>query len=639
MALVKSSKLAPRAAPSDAGVTAPAAPRAAGRRKSPAKTVHAKLSERLAAAAEQLASGIGEASAAAEELRRAMEQTAAGAEEAAGASQQQLAALLQVTRDFATAQLHAETSRRKTEAVQDVLSETTTKVATIVQAIERNAARQSETVRVIATLEERAQAIGDISRTVSSLADQTNMLALNAAIEAARAGDHGRGFAVVAEEVRGLAEQSDLSAQTVQGLADDIGTEVRTVAASIQASAHKAAAEAAAGGAVAETLDAIRQDMTRIAEGSADTLTSAIEAAHAAAEAQRGAEQVAAAAEQQAAAAAEAQQAILQQAQSLDQGQIAARMLATLTESVRTGGADGAAAEQIGATAEELSATIQELSSAASQIMAAVEQINRGSHQQAAATQQTATALAQIVAGATLARENAIRAGERIQLMTTALTESRTAIESLSKGMNAALEATRDNLAAILRTETLGRNIEKTVDAIALIAVQTTMLAVSGAIEAARAGEFGRGFSVVSNDIRALAREAADGMGKVKDTVRSILDQVAALKRDLEQVIVTAEAQMQNNGAVFATLQKLDADVGALGTAGAQILQGAGDVLAAVEETGVGARRISAAAEEASAASSQAAAAATEQAKGAEDLAAAIEEIAALADELKTQNG
>lgn len=89
-------------------------------------------------------------------------------------------------------------------------------------------------VNLIKNLGERSKQIGEITETITSIADQTNLLSLNAAIEAARAGDAGRGFAVVAEEVRKLAENSAQAANRIGGLIKNIQLEMNKTISAIE---------------------------------------------------------------------------------------------------------------------------------------------------------------------------------------------------------------------------------------------------------------------------------------------------------------------------------------------------------------------------------------------------------------------
>jgi methyl-accepting chemotaxis protein len=598
-----------------------------------------KIEERVAAASEELAGGITEAASAAEELRRAMEQIASGAEEAASASQQTLAVSTNTAATLVQARGRAEAARRRTETLQGLLADTSNQIGAWASNVRHNGERQAGSVAIIQQLSQQAASIGDVTRTVGHVSDQTNLLALNAAIEAARAGDHGRGFAVVADEVRALAETSEKSARDVQNLAGQIQEQVSSVAAMIKTAADGAATEAEKSQTVILALGELRKEVGALTEGSQSIAVAALQAETSSREAQKGAEIISSAAEEQAAAAAEALRAVEQQTAALEQSQTAARSLAVMASDLGAMSRGDGIAERLASTAEQLSATVQEISGAAGQIMLAVEQISRGGQQQAAATQEASAAMDQIEKMAGAAKENATSSLDRAKRMEGMLAECRLTITELSAGVTRSLEATRRSLGLIAGLERISRNVDKIVDGIGMVSIQTNMLAVSGSVEAARAGEYGKGFAVVSKDIRSLARDSSENAGRIKDTVRAIQDQIAAVRRELEQIIAAAETENQRNVAVLSSLATVENDVAEIAAGSEQILAGAEAILASMKEAALGAQQVAAVAEQAGSAAAQAASAAKQQARGAEDLAAAIEEIASLAEAIQSRNG
>jgi len=637
MALIKTSRFAHAAgvAERDAGAARSTAGADAQKRQARNVARQQKAAERIAAATSQLAAGIAEGSAASEELKRAMDQIAAGAEESSTAAQESMQSVVAIAAQIARAKDGAETSVAKTAALQTLIAGISGQIFESILKIGEASERQNASVVRVEELEKQAAAIGEVVKAVARIADQTNLLALNAAIEAARAGQHGKGFAVVADEVRSLAETSEKSASDIQAMIGQIQTEVKAIAEGIAASAQSSVEQVERAKLVTAALATVGNDMVTVMDGGREVAKSSIQASVASKEAQQGAEQIAAAAEEQSGACEEAVRTVEQQLKALAQSETASQELAGLAEELKNSVNVAKSSEEVASAAEELSAAVEEINRAASQIMQAIDEISKGARIQGSATQQSSAAITQIEQSTRFNLEKAELAMVNVQRLSALLRETEAGVRSLVDGVLASVAASVTSGAQIASLELISRRIDKIVDSITTVSMQTNMLAINGSVEAARAGEFGKGFAVVSTDIRNLARDSAENAERIKDTVKAIQDQIAVVRKDLREIGDSAVIQAERNKQITVTLGTSVTEIELVFQSNKETVTGMTTISEAIKESQIAIEQIAAATNQASRSATEASTAAAQQSKSAEELAAAIEEVASLADELQ----
>ncbi|SDI12609.1 methyl-accepting chemotaxis protein [Desulfosporosinus hippei] len=120
-----------------------------------------------------------------------------------------------------------------------------------------------------------------------------------------------------------------------------------------------------------------------------------------------------------------------------------------------------------------------------------------------------------------------------------------------------------ENIAEVLsQTQDILKLIEQTnniLDFVKSVATNSRLLGLNAAIEAARAGDFGRGFTVVADEIRKMAENSAKSVNDSKTLISTINDKVNHLMNKVEELTSVALTQAAANQEMTATIQSFAA--------------------------------------------------------------------------------
>jgi methyl-accepting chemotaxis protein len=220
----------------------------------------------------------------------------------------------------------------------------------------------------------------------------------------------------------------------------------------------------------------------------------------------------------------------------------------------------------------------------ADQSAAIASQTSAGMQQQYREVDQVATAFQEMSATAQDVAHNAAQAAEAARNADQASCEglqvigqTTSSIELLANEMNTAMQEV-EGLAS--SSEQIGSVLE----VIRAIAEQTNLLALNAAIEAARAGEAGRGFAVVADEVRNLAKRTQDSVEEIRQVIEGLQNGTREVVSTMHSSHRQAQGSVEQVQQAVAALQRIGQAVSLITDMNLQIASAAEEQSSVAEE-------------------------------------------------------
>ncbi len=223
-------------------------------------------------------------------------------------------------------------------------------------------------------------------------------------------------------------------------------------------------------------------------------------------------------------------------------------------EMAQVGRAFNAMVAQLGQLIADLSRTGHELHAASAELRRTMLTAGEGIGQQRNLTQQVAAAsteLASTASEVSRSCSHAAAAGEQAREAAQAGAQVASDADRYMRELEIKINTSRDELE---RLNKVMADVGNIIGLIRDVADQTNLLALNAAIEAARAGEQGRGFAVVADEVRTLAKRTRESTGEVRARIEELLTGAENARSTMRESVQASEGM---RGRISSVSEKL----------------------------------------------------------------------------------
>ena len=246
----------------------------------------------------------------------------------------------------------------------------------------------------------------------------------------------------------------------------------------------------------------------------------------------------------------------------------------------------GAAGEELNGTASSLSVQVTDVSSSIEEMIRSARQVSENTEALAGAVAETSTSMVQM-ADSTQQVERAASETAGFSSQVVVLAEGgQERVRQTIAGMDAIREATGSADVVIRGLGERVHEIGTIVDVIDDVADETSLLALNAAIIAAQAGEQGRAFSVVAEEIKALADRVLASTKEISGLIRAVQEESGNAIGAIERGTSSVQSGVELSAEAGASLEEI---TGAARASGLRIEE----IVQAVREQAKDASRVS----------------------------------------------